>query len=247
MSAPPETLPPRLRDAVRAETTKILPVTWLALSGTLAANTLFAVLATVDGLRFGIGDDVAPLSAFAVVMFAPVHVFLLLPLHAVGSEFREGQLRTTLAAVPWRGRLALAKFLATGAVVVPAAVAVLLPGRTVLALAQDAGAGAVLADTGRWVLAYAMVSAVALGLAALMRGTAAPLTVLVGVSVFAGGGFLQWPEGVRLLPDQAAMSLLGTPAFEVTELAPGVAAVVLVVWAAVSCAVYAGCVVRRDA
>lgn len=245
MTAPP---PIRLRDVVSAETSKILthPTTLVALVLTAAANTLFAVVAASEVVRFGSGDDVAPLSAFALVMFAPVYAFLLVPVHAIGSEYQGGQLRITLAVVPDRSRLALGKFLAMTAVVVPAAIAVLAPARVIVGLSDGLSTGAIALDLGRWVLAYTFMSVIAFGLAAVLRSTVAPLSAFVLVAVFSGGGFVQWPEGIRFLPDQAGMSLLGTPAFEVTEIAPATAALTLTLWAIVFSAAYALSILRRD-
>nr|WP_246421938.1 ABC transporter [Nocardiopsis mwathae] len=239
----------RLRDIVSAEVSKILthPTTLVALALAAAANTLFAAVAASEVVRFGAGDDLAPLSAFALVMFAPVYAFLLIPVSATGSEYHGGQFRITLAAVPDRGRLACGKFLAMTAVVIPVAAAVLAPGRVVIGLSDGLSTGAVALDLGRWVLAYTAMSVIAFGLAAVLRSTVAPLAVFVVVAVFAGGGFVQWPEGVRFLPDQASMSLLGTPAFEVTEIAPATAALTLAVWALASLAAYALSLMRRDA
>ena len=76
------------------------------------------------------------------------------------------------------------------------------------------------------------------------RDARCDLDVLQCVGVNAG--LVQWPEGVRFLPDQAAMSMLGTPAFEVTELPPVIGALALGLWALVAICGYAVALIRRD-
>lgn len=64
--------------------------------------------------------------------------------------------------------------------------------------------------------------------------------------IFIAKGILQWPEGLRFLPDQASMNLLGTPAYEVTELPLEIAFFTLLVWALVCIVAYWFSLVRRD-
>ena len=212
----------------------------------MIANTAFAIIASNDQVRFGIGDSVRPLSAFGSVMFAPIYAFLVLPVYAAASEYHAGQLRISLTAVPDRRRLAIGKFWAMVVVVVPAALVALVPGRLVLGLDNGLGAAEVVVDVGRWVTAYLLMSVLAFGLAAVVRSVVATLSVLVVPTIFVSAGFLQWPEGLRFLPDQAAQSFLGTPAFDVTELPPGIAASALLAWAVIATIAYVVALTQRD-
>lgn len=136
--------------------------------------------------------------------------------------------------------------LAMVTVVIPAALITLIPARLILGLSGDLGTSDLLLDIGRWTAAYLLMSVIAFGLSAVLKSTIAPLSILVVLAIFVNGGFLQWPEGIRFLPDQTAMSLLGTPAFEVTALPPGIAALVLATWAAIATAGYVIALIWRD-
>ncbi|WP_017539747.1 hypothetical protein [Nocardiopsis halophila] len=240
----------RRRDVVAAEVTKIVtnPVSVLVVIATAAVNT---VLAAVDasGVRFYTAgaSEPATLSSFSTLVFAPVYIFLVLPVYAAAGEHREGQLRISLLAVPDRRTLVLGKMVAMVLVVLAAATVAIAPARLIMGPAEGAGVGARLLDPVLWTAAYAFMSVIAFGLAGLLRGAVTPLGILITVPVVIATGVLQWPEGLRLLPDQAALSLVGTPAFEVHEIAPGIAALVLCVWSIASLVSYALAVKYRDA
>lgn len=239
----------RLRDVIVSEVTKIVthPATLLAVSLAFAANTLFAIVAATDVVRFGASDGTSvPLSAFPTVMFAPVYAFLVLPVYAAASEYHDGQLRVSLTAVPHRHRLVIGKLAAAVGVVIPAALVALVPARLILGLHEGLAVSALLADIGRWVGAYLLMSLFVFGLAAVLRSTIVPLVILAVTVIGVNAGLVQWPEGVRFLPDQAAMSMLGTPAFEVTELPPVIGALALGLWALVAICGYAVALIRRD-
>lgn len=241
----------RARDVVLSETTKIIthPATLLAVLLALAANTLFAIIAATDVVRFGASDGTGvPLSAFPAVMFAPVYAFLVLPVYAAASEYHDGQLRMSFSAVPDRNRLVTGKLAAAVGVAILAALVALVPARLILGLHHGLIAPGLLADMARWVGAYLLMSLFVFGLAGVLRSTIAPLVILaVTVTVIGvNAGLVQWPEGVRFLPDQAAMNMLGTPAFDVTELPPAIGALALGLWSLVAICGYAVALIRRD-
>ncbi|WP_342373051.1 hypothetical protein PCC79_03700 [Propioniciclava soli] len=222
------------------------PATILGMTITLIANLTFAVIAATEVVRFGFGAEPAPLSAFPAVMFAPIYGFLIIAVYAAGSEYPSGQHRVTLTATPLRGRLATAKWLALAAITIPAAVIVLLPARLIVGLHAGLDPAGDLFDLGRWVIAYFLMSVVAFGLAGLTRNTTTSLTVLILIPILVATGVFQWPQGIKFLPDQAAMSLLGTPAYDVTELPPAIAAIVLAGWALLAVVSYTVVLLRRD-
>ncbi|SDN36726.1 hypothetical protein SAMN05216355_102126 [Actinomyces ruminicola] len=90
------------------------------------------------------------------------------------------------------------------------------------------------------------MSVIAFGLAGLLRSAIAALGILITVPIIVGTGILQWPQVLRLLPDQAALSLLGAPGYDVTALPPAAAALVLATWAGLCLAAYALALIRRD-
>lgn len=239
----------RLRDVVHAEVTKITthPATILGVAITLIANVTFAVIAATEVVRFGFGAEPAPLSAFPSVMFAPIYGFLIIAVYAAGSEYPSGQHRVTLAATPLRGRLSMAKWLALTVTTIPAAVIVLFPARVILALHAGLDPAGDLFNLGRWVIAYFLMSVVAFGLAGLTRNTTTSLAVLILIPILVATGVFQWPQGIKFLPDQAAMSLLGAPAYDVTELPPAIATLVLAGWALLAIVAYTVALLRRDA
>lgn len=237
----------RFRDTVAAEITKILthPATTVALALTISANTILAVLDATDTVRLGVGAHPTRLSDLPGVTFAPVYAFLVIPVWAAGSEYQDGQIRTTLTAVPHRATLATSKLAAMLAVTIPAAFLALLPGQ----LIADLGGRAVVElplDLARWVAVYALMSAIAFGFAGVARSVVAPISVLVLTPVLIATGVFQWPAGIRLLPDQAGLSLLGTPGYDVTEIPPMTAALVLLAWTLVLNVAYLTTLLRRD-
>lgn len=241
------TLKIRFRDIVTAEITKIRthPATTAALAITISANTLLAVLDTTDAVRLGVGAQPTRLSDLPAVAFAPVYAFLVIPVWAAGSEYQDGQIRTTLTAVPHRATLAASKFAAMLAITLPAALLVLLPGQLIADVGRRS-AGELLLDLARWVAVYVLMSAIAFGFAGVVRSVFVPLGVLVLTPILVATGVFQWPAGVRLLPDQASLSLLGTPGYDVTAIPPLTAVLVLLAWTLVLDAAYLTTLLHRD-
>lgn len=169
-----------VRDATRAEITKGLtqPVIPLVCLVVLVINTALFTLASTELVRLSAGGGLINLSEMGAVMLAPVYVFLIIPAWLAGSEYVDGQLRVTLAAVPDRGRLIAGKLAAAVALVVPGTVIVLLPGRVILAVSKDMSLPAALSDLARWTAAYTLLSFVAYSLAVLVRSRVAPVAIL---------------------------------------------------------------------
>lgn len=250
MNAPIKPPVIRRRDVITAEITKIVtsPVAVVMVAVTVAVNTL---LATIDasGVTFYTGGTQGPstLSSFGTLMIAPVYAFLVLPVHTAASEYHGGQLRVSLTAIPDRRTLLLGKLVAMTVTVLAAAILVLAPARMIIGFAEGWGAGELLLDLGQWISVYVFMSFIAFGLAGLLRSTITSLGILITLPIVVATGVLQWPEGLRLLPDQAGLSLIGTPAYDVHELPPGIAALTLTVWAFVSLSLYGLSLMRRDA
>lgn len=245
------TPPPRIRfrDTTAAEITKITthPATVITFTLTLTANTLLAVLDATDLIRLGTGDQPARLSDLSGVMFAPVYIFLVVPVYAAASEYQHGQIHVTLTAVPHRATLAASQLTAILAVTIPGASLALVPGRLITAAAQATNINHTALDVARWITAYALMSAIAYGLAGILRNTVAPLALLVLTPILIATGVFQWAAGVRLLPDQASLSFLGTPGYDITELPPMTAALVLTAWAVTLNIGFFATLLHRDA
>lgn len=252
MTGVAEAMPPpdaiQRRDVLGAEMTKITTLPMTVIMVIIAAVANFGLAAVdVSGVRFSTGSTPARLSTFGMVMLAPVYVFLVAPVTAAASEHRDGQFRMSLVAVPDRRLLAGAAWLAMMVGVMVGAVVALAPARLVVALVDQTGVAAFAIDLGRWVAVYLFLSMIAYGLARLLRQSIAPLAIMIGLPVIIGTGILQWPQGIRFLPDQASLSLLGTPGYDVTELPVGVAALVLAGWSVLATVTHVLAVTRRDA
>jgi ABC-2 type transport system permease protein len=220
-----------------AELTKIhtLPATWIALAVALIAHTVLGVLASA-GAHI---DGTVPLGRHGTVMLTPAYVFIAVGVFAAGSEHSAGELRVSLLAVPRRVRLFTAKLAVTAAVSLVGAAVVLLPGH----LVQHGPAAAGLAA---FVTAYLLLALVGFGVAVLARTVVTPLALLLVAAVLVAptlrGAF---PEVVRYLPHDAALSLIGLPG-DPTALDRLDGLSVLTAWAAVSVAAAAAVYTRRD-
>ena len=182
----------RLRHATAAEWTKLwsLRSTWWCLAGTAAlmALTSATVGASTASNRVSNGDPTtvnptsAAVSATSIAQFALVALAML----AICSEYTSGGIRSTLQAVPVRGRVLAAKALVLAPVMFGAGV--------VLGAASAAGTYALLtndafgglahvdwADSAYDVVAiggyFALVALLTLGIGAALRSAAGTLTV----------------------------------------------------------------------
>lgn len=224
----------RPRDVLTAEITKITtyPSTILAAAATMALNTTLGALIATDAIRIASGGRLVHLAQLGSILLAPVYVFALIAVFAAGTEYQGGQLRVTLAAVPDRSRLMTAKMLALLLVTLPTAIVCVLPGRLLAALGSSTPPSpqAVALDAARWIAAYLAFSIIAFGLTLLLRNVIAPVALLTLIPLLAWTGVFQLPELIRLLPHDAGLSLLGSPASTATELPPAVAGTALLGW-----------------
>lgn len=209
--------PVRFGDALAAEFTKIrtLPATWLALAIALLASTVLGLLAAGDVVRVAGPDGQVAIGELGTLLVSPAYAVVAVAVHAAGSEYRAGQLRVSRTAVPHRHRLGAAKLTAVAAVSLLAAFPVLLAGYLIRHAAALGGGrlgiGAAAGDVAAGLAVYLLLSLTGLGFAVIARGVLTPLAVLVGAPVLISPtlrGTL--PDLVRLLPHEAALSLLGS-------------------------------------
>ncbi|MEK4304619.1 MULTISPECIES: hypothetical protein [Oceanobacillus] len=236
-------------DVVRSEFTKIIshPTIVLFIIITTIMNLGLAILDT-SGLVFYPGNDMPPstVADFGLVMFAPIYAFLILPVYAASSEYQEGQNRMTLITVPNRQLLMKGKIVAVGLAVLCGILVTIIPSRLIIHIFSDVDMSCILIDLTRWTAVYLLMSIIAFSIAGLTRSAIVPLSILIMIPIFIATGILQLPEGLRFLPDQASMSLLGTPAYEVTELSPWIAFFTLFVWGVICAIAYWLSFLRRD-
>jgi ABC-2 type transport system permease protein len=222
----------RLADVVGAEVTKIrtLPATWIAFAIAVVANTLLGIVAATDVIHIAGQAGPVDITHFGMVMLAPAYAFIAIAVFAAGSEYRGGQLRLSLAAVPDRNRFLVAKLIAIAGVTVPAAAVALLPGFVIqhadAVSTGDLGMGPATVDFGRLVAPIAVLFA---------------MPILISTTL--GGTF---PNVVRLLPHEATLGFLDIPTNLATGLGRGAGLLVLTTWAALFLGAGWALVSRRD-
>jgi hypothetical protein len=234
----------RMADLLHAELIKIrtLPATWLALCAAFAAHTVLGLLAGTDAVRIGGPGGLHEIGRLGTLMLSPVYAFVAVAVFAGGGEYRGGQLRVTLAAMPRRTRLFAAKLAATVVAALLAAVPVVLPGHL---LQHAPGFGG---DRLAALLAvHLLLSLIGYGLAVAARGVVAPLAALALAAVVVAPALRgALPGLVSLLPHDAALSLLGRPADPATALTRPAALLTLTTWAAASVGTAWALFVHRD-
>lgn len=233
-----------------AELSKIrtLPSTWIALALTVVANTVLGILAATDTVRVASADGDVAVGQLGTLMLAPVYVFIAIAVFAAGTEYRGGQLRVSLAAVPDRTRWFGAKLAVSAAVALAAAIPAVLPGLLVQhGAAGDLISARTVTDLLALLTGYLLLSLVGFGFAFLARGFVTPLAVLfilpVLVSTTLSGLF---PQVIRFLPHEATLSFLGRAAGPATVLGRGAGLLVLTGWALLFVGTAWTLIVRRD-
>ena len=243
-----------LGGAIRAEWTKLRTVAgpaWLLLSATVLTVALGALAsAAVDCPSTGCAADAAKTSLTGVQLGQAV--VAVLAVIAVGGEYSTGLMRTTLTAVPRREVVLTAKAAVVGVpVLVAAAVAVLgsvlagryiLPGRGLteangyrpLSLAD----GSTLRAAGGSVLYLALIALLSIGIAILIRDSAAAVGAVLGllymfpilVTVVTNS---TWKRHLRQIsPSEAGLAIQNTVNLHGLPLSPWAGLGVLSAWAA---------------
>jgi ABC-2 type transport system permease protein len=252
--------------ALRTEWIKLRSVrstTWalLAVVGlTIALGVVSCSTSHTEGAGPGDSEHVVVRLSLVGVYFAQVAVVAFAAL-AIGSEYATGTIRATFIANPRRREVLAAKAATVGALVLgagaAAAVASFFVGQAILhanGYTTDNGyAPASLgdADTLRTVAIAAvypmLLAVVSLGIAAIVRGTAAAISLLLGAL------FVPWIVG-GLLPErlahaiQTATPMAGIAAQEDgAPVGPWAGLGATVAWAVAALAVALWLIARRDA
>ncbi|MFD1535536.1 hypothetical protein [Nonomuraea guangzhouensis] len=243
----------RFSDTLAAERIKIttLPATWIALIIAFGANTLLGVIAATDVVRIAGHDGPIPIARLGTLMLAPVYVFIAITVFAAGSEYRGGQLRVTLAAVPDHNRLFAAKLIVSAALSLIASIPAVLPGYILRhAAAVRAGelrAGDVVVGFLALLTTYLLLGLIGHGFAVIAKTVVTPLAVLFLTPVLVSPSFQSTlPHMVKFLPHEAALSLLRMPVDPATALHPAAGLLVLATWAALLASVAWKAFVYRD-
>ena len=120
------------------------------------------------------------------------------------------------------------------------------PGRFIISFANNGGLMEFMQDEVCWTIAYVFMSVIAFGLAGIFKSSVVSLGILVSLPMVVATGVIQWNEGIRFLPDQASLSLLGMPAYDVTEISSATAIFTLSLWSALFMLIYVALFLRRD-
>lgn len=239
--------------ALRAEVTKTFSLRSVRVV-LAAAFVVPALLALASGLGFDptVGAWFAIEShGFETAGFGQPFVILLAALIA-GTEYLDGQLRTTLLAIPRRGRVLAAKFLLVG--VLSFVVGFVAIGASVLvehaALGVHAMRPAEFTIGMAWNLLgvgvnYALIGLLAAGVTIVARTYVVALIVLVplvlGVTISLVGAI----PALKFLPDLAGIQLLMSyPGVGLLDPIPG--GTVMALWTALACGAAAALFRIRD-
>ncbi|AWS40951.1 hypothetical protein [Streptosporangium sp. 'caverna'] len=243
----------RFADILSAERMKIttLPATWITLAIAFAVNTLLGVIAGTDAVRVAGQDGAVPIAQLGTLMLAPVYVFVAVAVFAAGSEYREGQLRVSLTAVPDRDRLFAAKLAASTTISLLASIPVVLPGYVLQHAPAwgngDATAGDAAAGLAALLVVYLLLSVIGYGFAGVSRSVVTPIAVLFITPVLISPALQgSLPAVVRFLPHEAALSFLDLPLDPSMAIGRGAGLAVLTAWATVFAAAARRFFVRRD-
>jgi ABC-2 type transport system permease protein len=243
----------RFSDTLAAERVKIttLPATWIALVIAFGANTLLGVIAATDVVRIAGQDGSIPITRLGTLMLAPVYVFIAIAVFAAGSEYRGGQLRVSLAAVPDRYRLFAARLTVSAMLSLIASIPAVLPGyvlrHSAAVRAGELGVRDVVVGLMTLVGVHLLLGLIGHGFAVITKTVITPLAVLFVTPVLISPAFQSTlPHVVKFLPHEAALSLLRMPVDPATALDPVAALLLLAAWAAASVATAWAVFVRAD-
>ncbi len=260
-----------LADALRAEWTKLrtVPGTAWILTG-ICVLTIAVGAATAAATRCGAGTRCAvdPTKVSLTGIEVGQAVVAVLAVLVISDEYSTGMIRTTFTAMPRRWTVLAAKAVVlTGLVLAAAVVAVagsLAAGRLILtgngltaahgfAVVSLAHGSTVRAAVGS-VLYLALVGLLSLGIAAIVRDSAAATGAVLGmlyvapiIALFLGSEstWQRWVE--RYAPTNAGLAILNTTGLHNLVISPWAGLGVLAAWAAVAL-LAAGVLLRlRDA
>ncbi|MGC5776819.1 ABC transporter permease [Paenibacillus pabuli] len=176
----------KITQILRAELDKLvtLPLIWLTLMGTFILNLLLAAAFTSIGLQGAAGTQSILNIGLASMGYLQAG-FIILGIIATCSEYTGGQIRTTLATIPWRGIQLSMKHLALTIITVPAAFIIAASGVLYTFMMMRDTAVEIEIDTLIKTLAGAtgyltLTTLLSAAIGALLKRTTPALVVLLG-------------------------------------------------------------------
>lgn len=202
---------PGFGDAVRSEWTKLRSVrssVWTILTALAVGIGLSALIAAVSAHDYANGGESVhhwdPTGASTAGGFFAQLAIAVLGTLVITSEYATRSIRTTLVAVPRRGRVLGAKAVVVGAVALAVGLVMafasflvgqaLISGKAPTASLSDPGVARAVVGVG---LYCAAVGLLGMALGTLLRSTAAAVATLVAAIWILPGVFLALPSGVR--------------------------------------------------
>lgn len=238
------------RHALAAELSKLWsqPAVWLTLIGAWGVHLLLTAAFIQAEARSPGGEAQDWLDVGLAALSYAQAGFIVLGVLAACSEYNGGQIRTTLLAMPRRGRQLLAARLALALLAVPAAVIVAASGIGAAAVALADAAPPVAAGRLAAALAGAAGSLALTTLIAavgtLLRRTLSATAVMLGLYFVAGPIVRGRATLAQYLPDAAADAMWQRPTAH--SLSPIQAALCLSLWALAALVLAAIVHRRRD-
>lgn len=238
-----------LAPAMSAEWVKLRTVrpTWWILLGFAAVAIGLGYLAgeTIGRPVDGSDSDFDPLTVPFFGLLVAQLLLISFTIVAVGSEYSHGTIRSSLAAVPRRGRFYAAKMAVIGLFTAAAALVVVLAAFAVTQWrlgdwAAEFDGEAIQALLGGWIH-LTLLSLFAAGIAAMLRSAVVTLSVLLPILFLSSQG-LGNLDAIRpwaqYLPDQVGMvamhmTIPGDPTFG-RDYGPWTGLGILVLWTAAS-------------
>lgn len=228
----------KITQILRAELDKLvtLPLIWLTLMGTFILNLLLAAAFTSIGLQ----GAAATQSILNIGLASMGHLqagFIILGIIATCSEYTGGQIRTTLATIPWRGIQLSMKHLALAITTVPAAFIIAASGVLYTFMMMRDTAAVIDIDTTIEALAGAtgyltLTTLLSAAIGALLRRTTPALVVLLGYYFIVSPLSRDFLPGVKnYFPDTAGYYMYMPPSSdEINVLTPIQGTGIIMIW-----------------
>lgn len=213
-----------------------LPWTWLTLMGIFILNVVLAAAFTSVGLQGEAGTQNILSIGLASMGYLQAG-FIILGILAACSEYTGGQIRTTLAAIPWRGVQLSMKHLALAMITIPVAFFIAASGVLyTFMMMRDTAVGMetdtmikALAGAAGYLTLTALLSA---AIGTLLKRTTPAIVLLLGYYFIVSPMLRNFLPSIKnYFPDMAGSYMYMPPApDEIKVLAPMQGTGILMVW-----------------
>lgn len=236
----------RFRQPLAAELTKLLTLraTWII---SLATLVLCAGIVLLSYSGISLAADERGLSAESIraLMLVPAYLFVGIAVFAAASEYRNGQIKISYAAIPQRMILYSAKLAGLLIVVVP--LALLLSAIGLFAHGTDSNPLEFVHSATASLFVLTLLSLVGFGLAIIARNAVMPLVTLWALAALVAPALrASMPAVIQLLPHDLALRALAIPTGVPNGIPQSAAILLLSAWAVASVLVAGVLFAQRD-